>query len=164
MPEVKAAAGGCECPGQGSTAGLPERLRGGLPLRAAGHGPGGRGSNRGSVAAGTAEAAASTGANEAGGNTNQAAGRACKDGQAGTATGREVALSGGAGDPPQGRVDMARSLMAAGMEMDKAIRAAGYASRNAYHRAARKTDEEREQHGHEAHFAGAGSGAGNGEG
>lgn len=62
----------------------------------------------------------------------------------------------------QGRVDMARSLMAAGMEMDKAIRAAGYASRNAYHRAARKTDEEREQHGHEAHFAGAGSGAGNG--
>lgn len=52
--------------------------------------------------------------------------------------------------------------MAAGMEMDKAIRAAGYASRNAYHRAARKTDEEREQHGHEAHFAGAGSGAGNG--
>lgn len=50
----------------------------------------------------------------------------------------------------QGRVDMARSLMAAGMEMDKAIRAA------------RKTDEEREQHGHEAHFAGAGSGAGNG--
>lgn len=64
----------------------------------------------------------------------------------------------------QGRVDMARSLMAAGMEMDKAIRAAGYASRNAYHRAARKTDEEREQHGHEAHFAGAGSGAGNGRG
>ena len=62
----------------------------------------------------------------------------------------------------QGRVDMARSLMAAGMEMDKAIRAAGYASRNAYHRAARKTDEEREQHGQEAHFAGAGSGAGNG--
>lgn len=62
----------------------------------------------------------------------------------------------------QGRVDMARSLMAAGMEMDKAIRAAGYASRNAYHRAARKTDEEREQHGHEAHFAGAGSGAGSG--
>lgn len=52
----------------------------------------------------------------------------------------------------QGRVDMARSLMAAGMEMDKAIRAA------------RKTDEEREQHGHEAHFAGAGSGAGNGGG
>lgn len=39
---------------------------------------------------------------------------------------------------------MARSLMAAGMEMDKAIRAAGYASRNAYHRAARKTDEERD--------------------
>ena len=33
---------------------------------------------------------------------------------------------------------MARSLMAAGMEMDKAIRAAGYASRNAYHRAAKK--------------------------
>ena len=64
----------------------------------------------------------------------------------------------------QGRVDMARSLMAAGMEMDKAIRAAGYASRNAYHRAARKTDEEREQHGHETHFAGAGSGAGNGRG
>lgn len=64
----------------------------------------------------------------------------------------------------QGRVDMARSLMAAGMEMDKAIRAAGYASRNAYHRAAKKTDEEREQHGHEAHFAGAGSGAGNGGG
>ena len=64
----------------------------------------------------------------------------------------------------QGRVDMARSLMAAGMEMDKAIRAAGYASRNAYHRAARKTDEEREQHGHEAHFAGVGSGAGNGRG
>lgn len=64
----------------------------------------------------------------------------------------------------QERVDMARSLMAAGMEMDKAIRAAGYASRNAYHRAARKTDEEREQHGHEAHFAGAGSGAGNGRG
>ena len=64
----------------------------------------------------------------------------------------------------QGRVDMARSLMAAGMEMDKAIRAAGYASRNAYHRAARKTDEEREQHGHEAHFAGTGSGAGNGGG
>ena len=64
----------------------------------------------------------------------------------------------------QGRVDMARSLMAAGMKMDKAIRAAGYASRNAYHRAARKTDEEREQHGHEAHFAGAGSGAGNGGG
>jgi len=64
----------------------------------------------------------------------------------------------------QGRVDIARSLMAAGMEMDKAIRAAGYASRNAYHRAARKTDEEREQHGHEAHFAGAGSGAGNGGG
>lgn len=64
----------------------------------------------------------------------------------------------------QGRVDMARSLMAAGMEMDKAIRAAGYASRNAYHRASRKTDEEREQHGHEAHFAGAGSGAGNGGG
>lgn len=64
----------------------------------------------------------------------------------------------------QGRVDMARSMMAAGMEMDKAIRAAGYASRNAYHRAARKTDEEREQHGHEAHFAGAGSGAGNGGG
>ena len=62
----------------------------------------------------------------------------------------------------QRRVDMARSLMAAGMEMDKAIRAAGYASRNAYHRAAKKTDEEREQHGHEAHFAGAGSGAGNG--
>lgn len=62
------------------------------------------------------------------------------------------------------RVDMARSLMAAGMEMDAAIRAAGYASRNAYHRAARKTDEEREQHGHEAHFAGAGSGAGNGGG
>lgn len=62
----------------------------------------------------------------------------------------------------QGRVDMARSLMAAGMEMDAAIRAAGYASRNAYHRAARKTDEEREQHGHEAHFAGAGSGAGSG--
>lgn len=62
----------------------------------------------------------------------------------------------------QGRVDMARSLMAAGMEMDKAIRAAGYASRNAYHRAAKKTDEEREQHGHEAHFAGTGSGAGNG--
>lgn len=45
----------------------------------------------------------------------------------------------------QGRVDMARSLMAAGMEMDKAVRAAGYASRNAYHRAAKKTDEEREQ-------------------
>ena len=64
----------------------------------------------------------------------------------------------------QGRVDMARSLMAAGMEIDKAIRAAGYASRNAYHRAARKTDEEREQHGHETHFAGAGSGAGNGGG
>ena len=64
----------------------------------------------------------------------------------------------------QGRVDMARSLMAAGMEMDKAIRAAGYASRNAYHRAARKTDEERERHGQEAHFAGAGSGAGNGGG
>lgn len=64
----------------------------------------------------------------------------------------------------QERVDMARSLMNAGMEMDKAIRAAGYASRNAYHRAARKTDEEREQHGHEAHFAGAGSGAGNGGG
>ena len=62
------------------------------------------------------------------------------------------------------RVDMARSLMAAGMEMDAAIRAAGYASRNAYHRAARKTDEERERHGHEAHFAGAGSGAGNGGG
>lgn len=62
----------------------------------------------------------------------------------------------------QERVDMARSLMNAGMKMDKAIRAAGYASRNAYHRAARKTDEEREQHGHEAHFAGAGSGAGNG--
>lgn len=62
----------------------------------------------------------------------------------------------------QGRVDMARSLMAAGMEMDKAIRAAGYASRNDYHRAAKKTDEEREQHGHEAHFAGTGSGAGNG--
>lgn len=62
------------------------------------------------------------------------------------------------------RVDMARSLMAAGMEMDAAIRAAGYASRNAYHRAARKTDEEREQHGHEAHFAGAGSGAGSGGG
>ena len=60
------------------------------------------------------------------------------------------------------RVDMARSLMAAGMETDAAIRAAGYASRNAYHRAARKTDEEREQHGHEAHFAGAGSGAGSG--
>lgn len=60
------------------------------------------------------------------------------------------------------RVDMARSLMAAGMEMDKAIRAAGYASRNAYHRAARKTDEEREQHGHEAHFAGAEPGAGSG--
>ena len=64
----------------------------------------------------------------------------------------------------QGRVDMARSLMNAGMKMDKAIRAVGYASRNAYHRAARKTDEEREQHGHEAHFAGAGSGAGNGGG
>ena len=64
----------------------------------------------------------------------------------------------------QGRVDMARSLMAAGMEMDKAIRAAGYASRNAYHRAAKKTDEEREQHGHETYFAGAGSGAGNGRG
>lgn len=64
----------------------------------------------------------------------------------------------------QGRVDMARSLMAAGMEMDAAIRAAGYASRNAYHRAARKTDEERERHGQEAHFAGAGSGAGNGGG
>ena len=47
-----------------------------------------------------AEAAASTGANEAGGTTKQAAGRACKDGKAGTATGREVALSGGAGDPP----------------------------------------------------------------
>lgn len=62
----------------------------------------------------------------------------------------------------QGRVDMARSLMAAGMETDAAIRAAGYASRAAYHRAARKTDEEREQHGHEAHFAGAGSGAGSG--
>lgn len=62
----------------------------------------------------------------------------------------------------QGRVDMARSLMAAGMEMDKAIRAAGYASRNAYNRAARKTDEEREQHGHEAHFAGAEPGAGSG--
>lgn len=62
------------------------------------------------------------------------------------------------------RVDMARSLMAAGMETDAAIRAAGYASRAAYHRAARKTDEEREQHGHEAHFAGAGSGAGNGGG
>lgn len=43
---------------------------------------------------------ASTGANEAGGTTNQAAGRACKDGKAGTATGREVALPGGAGDPP----------------------------------------------------------------
>lgn len=64
----------------------------------------------------------------------------------------------------QERVDMARSLMNAGMKMDKAIRAVGYASRNAYHRAARKTDEEREQHGHEAHFAGAGSGAGNGGG
>ena len=64
----------------------------------------------------------------------------------------------------QERVDMARSLMNAGMKMDKAIRAVGYASRNAYHRAARKTDEEREQHGHEAHFAGAGSGAGNGRG
>lgn len=62
----------------------------------------------------------------------------------------------------QGRVDMARSLMAAGMEMDKAIRAAGYASRNAYHRAARKTDEEREQHGHEAHSQSAGPGAGSG--
>lgn len=62
----------------------------------------------------------------------------------------------------QERVDMARSLMATGMEMDKAIRAVGYASRAAYHRAARKTDEEREQHGHEAHFAGAGSGAGSG--
>lgn len=62
----------------------------------------------------------------------------------------------------QERVDMARSLMNAGMKMDKAIRAVGYASRNAYHRAARKTDEEREQHGHEAHFAGAGSGAGSG--
>ena len=37
---------------------------------------------------------------QAGGTTNQAAGRACKDGKAGTATGREVALSGGAGDPP----------------------------------------------------------------
>lgn len=60
------------------------------------------------------------------------------------------------------RVDMARSLMATGMEMDKAIRAAGYASRAAFHRAARKTDEEREQHGHEAHFAGAGPGAGSG--
>lgn len=84
----------------GSTGGLPKRLRGRMPLWAAGHGPGGRGSNRGGSDAGTAEAAASTGANEAGGNTNQAAGRACKDGQAGTATGREVALSGGAGDPP----------------------------------------------------------------
>lgn len=62
----------------------------------------------------------------------------------------------------QGRVDMARSLMAAGMETDAAIRAAGYASRAAYHRAARKTDEEREQHGHEAHFAGAEPGAGSG--
>lgn len=62
------------------------------------------------------------------------------------------------------RVDMARSLMAAGMETDAAIRAVGYASRNAYHRAARKTDEEREQHGHETHFSGAGSGAGNGRG
>lgn len=62
----------------------------------------------------------------------------------------------------QGRVDMARSLMATGMEMDKAIRAAGYASRNAYHRAARKTDEERGQHGHEAHSQSAGSGAGSG--
>ena len=151
------------CPGHGEHDGLPERLRGRMSLWAAGDGTGGRGSNRGSVAAGTAEAAASTGANEAGGTTNQAAGRACKDGKAGTATGREVALSGGA-IRRQGRVDMARSLMAAGMEMDKAIRAAGYASRNAYHRAARKTDEEREQHGHEAHFAGTGSGAGNGGG
>lgn len=62
----------------------------------------------------------------------------------------------------QGRVDMARSLMAAGMEMDKAIRAAGYASRAAFHRAARKTDEEREQHGHEAHSQSAGPGAGSG--
>ena len=35
-----------------------------------------------------------------GGTTNQAAGRACKDGKAGTATGREVALPGGAADPP----------------------------------------------------------------
>lgn len=60
------------------------------------------------------------------------------------------------------RVDMARSLMATGMEMDKAIRAVGYASRAAYHRAARKTDEEREQHGHEAHSQSAGPGAGNG--
>ena len=67
---------------------------------AAGDGTGGRGSNRGSVAAGTAErAAGAEGAAEAGGTTNQAAGRACKDGQAGTATGREVALSGGAADP-----------------------------------------------------------------
>lgn len=60
------------------------------------------------------------------------------------------------------RVDMARSLMATGMEMDKAIRAAGYASRAAFHRAARKTDEEREQHGHEAHSQSAGPGAGSG--
>lgn len=62
----------------------------------------------------------------------------------------------------QFRVDMARSLMAAGMQIDAAIRAAGYASRAAYFRAARKTDEERKKHGREAHFAGAGSGAGNG--
>ena len=91
---------GAVCPGHGEHDGLPERLRGRMSLWAAGDGTGGRGSNRGSVAAGTAEAAASTGANEAGGTTNQAAGRACKDGKAGTATGREVALSGGAGDPP----------------------------------------------------------------
>ena len=104
---------GAVSPGHGEHGGLPKRLRGRMPLWAAGHGPGGRGSNRGSVAAGTAGAAGTTGTTgtaeraaggeetaEAGGITNQAAGRACKDGKAGTATGREVALPGGDCDPP----------------------------------------------------------------
>lgn len=101
------------CPGHGEHGGLPERLRGGLPLRAAGHGPGGCGSNRGGSDAGTAGAAGTTGTTgtaeraaggeettKAGRTTSQAAGRAREETKAGTATGREVALPGGAGDPP----------------------------------------------------------------
>ena len=112
---------GAVSPGHGEHGGLPERLQGRMPLWAAGHGPGGCGSNRGGGDAQeqqgtrnngkkppapkepetgrTAGATASTGASEAGGNTNQAAGRVRKENQGKNATGREVALPGGPGDP-----------------------------------------------------------------
>ena len=150
------------CPGHGEHDGLPERLRGRMSLWAAGDGTGGRGSNRGSVAAGTAEELPVPEQTKRAEPPTRQQAAPVKTARRERPREEKWRYQAGLAIRRQGRVDMARSLMAAGMEMDKAIRAAGYASRNAYHRAAKKTDEEREQHGHETYFAGAGSGAGNG--